>query len=135
MREGHDMVIVSRYARGAKSLDDDVMTRFGNWMFNRVVNLLHGGKFTDVMVIYRAYRTKLVYELGLDRDDPYRIPEKLFHTRISWEPLLSVRAARFRLRYAEIPGDEPPRVGGERKLQMWRWGAAYLWQMIFDLFA
>jgi len=133
MREGYDMVIVSRYARGARSLDDDLLTKFGNWMFNRVVNLLHGGKFTDVMVIYRAYRTKLVYELGLDKDDPYQVPEKLFHTRISWEPLLSVRAARARLKCAEIPGDEPPRIGGERKLQMWRWGASYLWQMIFDL--
>lgn len=133
MRAGYDLVIVSRYARGAKSLDDDVLTRFGNWMFNRIVNLLYAGRFTDVMVIYRAYRTSLVYELGLDRDEPYRWPEKLFHTRISWEPLLSVRAARRKIRWAEIPGDEPPRVGGERKLQMWRWGAAYLWQMIFDL--
>jgi glycosyltransferase involved in cell wall biosynthesis len=135
MREGYDMVIVSRYARGARSLDDDFLTKFGNWMFNRVVNLLHGGRFTDVMVIYRAYRTDLVRELGLLEDAPYRIPERLFRTRISWEPLLSVRAASRRLRCAEIPGDEPPRVGGERKLQMWRWGASYLWQMVWDLFA
>ncbi len=133
MREGYDMVIVSRYARGARSLDDDVLTKFGNWMFNRVVNLLHGGKYTDVMVIYRAYRTNLIEELELMGDGPYRIPEKLFHTRISWEPILSVRVARARLRCGEIPGDEPPRIGGERKLQMWRWGAAYLWQMIADL--
>ena len=94
--------------------------------------MLYGARYSDVMVIYRAYRTKLVYELGLDLDGPYRRPERLFGTRVSWEPLLSVRAARARLKIGEIPGDEPPRIGGERKLQMFRWGAAYLWQMLFD---
>lgn len=132
MEDGYDMVIVSRYARGAKSLDDDLMTKFGNWMFNRVVNLLHGARYTDVMVIYRAYRTRLAHDLGLIGDEAHRLPEKLFGTRISWEPLLSVRAARARLRIGEMPGDEPPRIGGERKLQPFRWGAAYLWQMLFD---
>jgi hypothetical protein len=46
--------------------------------------------------------------------------------------LLSVRAARRGLRVAEIPGDEPPRVGGERKLRIWRWGAAYFFQLFRD---
>jgi glycosyltransferase involved in cell wall biosynthesis len=133
MREGYDMVIVSRYARGARSEDDDLVTAFGNWMFNRVINLLHEGRFTDVMVMYRAFRTDLIRRLELDQDGPYRIPEKLFRTRISWEPLLSVRAARARARVSEIPGDEPPRLGGERKLQIVRWGSAYLWQVIADL--
>ena len=66
MKEGYDMVIVSRYARGAVSLDDDFMTRFGNWTYNRLINMIYGAKYTDVMVIYRAYRTQLAYELGLD---------------------------------------------------------------------
>ena len=134
MKKGYDMVIVSRYARGAKSDDDDILTGFGNWMFTTVTNLLHGGKFTDVMVMYRAYRTNLVHELGLYQDSPHRIPEKLFGTRISWEPLLSARAARYRLKLAEIPGDEPARIGGERKLQMWRWGAAYMFQIVTEIF-
>ncbi len=134
MKDGYDMVIASRYARGATSLDDDIMTRFGNWTYNRLVNMLYGARYTDVMVIYRAYRTDLIYELGLDVDIPHRRAEKLFGTRISWEPLLSVRAARARLKIGEIPGDEPPRIGGERKLQMFRWGAAYLYQILFDQF-
>ena len=88
MKKGYDMVIVSRYLKGAKSEDDDILTGFGNWMFTTVTNLLHGGKYTDVMVMYRAYRTSLVYELGLYKDDAHKLPEKLFGTRISWEPLL-----------------------------------------------
>ena len=130
--EGYDMVIASRYLPPAKSADDDWITAFGNWLFTRTVNLLHGGRYTDAMVIYRAYRTRLIRELELDQDRWYRTPEKLFGCRISWEPLLSARAARRQLKVAEIPGDEPPRVGGERKLRVLRWGASYYFQFLRD---
>ena len=132
MNEGYDMVIASRYLGPAQSQDDDWLTAFGNWLFTRTVNLLHGGRYTDVMVIYRAYRKQLIYDLELDRDDWHRTPEYLFGCRISWEPLLSARAARRRLRIAEIPGDEPARIGGERKLRIWRWGASYYYQFWRD---
>jgi hypothetical protein len=133
MKEGYDMVIASRYLGSAKSEDDDLLTGFGNWLFTRTVNLLHGGKYTDVMVIYRAYKKEIAYELGLDREDAHALSEKLFNTKISWEPLLSVRAAKAKLKVSEIPGDEPPRIGGERKLQIFRWGAAYYFQFIREL--
>jgi len=133
MRNGFDMVIASRYKGDAKSEDDDFVTGFGNWLFTRTVNFLHGGHYTDVMVIYRAYRKDIVCELGLDRDDAYALPEKLFHTNISWEPLLSVRAVKAKLKVGEIPGDEPPRIGGERKLQILQWGAAYYFQFWREL--
>jgi glycosyltransferase involved in cell wall biosynthesis len=130
--EGYDMVIASRYKPPARSADDDWITAFGNWLFTRTVNVLHGGRYTDAMVIYRAYRTRLVRELELDQDRWYRMPERLFGCRISWEPLLSVRAARRQLKVTEIPGDEPARVGGERKLRVLRWGASYYFQFIRD---
>lgn len=134
MKEGYDMVIVSRYLGSARSQDDDVITAFGNWLFTRTINLLHGGHYTDAMVIFRAYRKQLIHDLDLTRDDGYRLAEKLFRTRISWEPLLSVRAAKRKLRIAEIPGDEPPRIGGERKLKILQWGAAYYFQFIREVF-
>ncbi|MEI7431503.1 MAG: glycosyltransferase family 2 protein [Betaproteobacteria bacterium] len=134
MDEGYDMVIASRYLGPAHSDDDDVITSFGNWLFTRTVNILHGGKYTDAMVIYRAYRKQIIYDLGLDTDEAYQTPERLFRTKISWEPLLSVRAAKRRLKVTEIPGDEPPRIGGERKLQILRWGAAYYFQFIREVF-
>lgn len=133
MKEGYDMVIASRYLGDAKSHDDDAVTAFGNWLFTRTVNLLHGGRYTDVMVIFRAYRKDLVQELGLDQDEAYELPEKLFGTKISWEPLLSVRAAKQKLKVTEIPADEPARIGGERKLQVLKWGACYYFQFIREL--
>ena len=134
IKEGYDMVIASRYLGNAESEDDDMITGFGNWLFTRTVNLLHGGKYTDVMVIYRAYPKKLFYDLDMDKEESYKTPEWLFHTVLGCEPLISVRAAKRKLKITEIPGDEPPRVGGERKLQVWRWGAGYYFQFWRELF-
>ena len=129
VREGYDLVIGSRYGGGMRSEDDDLVTAFGNWLFTRTVNLLYGARYSDVMVIYRAFTRRLIYDLGLDRDDSYTLPERLFHTVISWEPLMSVRAAKRRKRIGEVPAGEPKRIGGTRKLQVLRWGAAYYFQI------
>ena len=134
IKDGYDMVIASRYLDGAKSEDDDLITGFGNWFFTKTVNLLYRAHYTDVMVIFRIYKTQLIYELDLDKDGAYTIPEKLFGCTVSWEPLLSVRAAKKKLRISEISADEPPRIGGERKLRIWKWGAAYYFQFLRDFF-
>jgi len=133
MEDGYDLVIGSRYLGNATSDDDDALTGFGNWLFTRTVNILHGASYTDAMVIYRAFRRGLIYELDLDKEDSYRLPEKLFHTVISWEPLMSVRAAKKKKQIGEVAVGEPPRIGGERKLQIWRWGAAYYFQFFREL--
>ncbi len=134
LKEGYDMVIVSRYKDGAKSYDDDAVTSFGNALFTTMINLLHGTHYTDAMVIFRAYRKNLIQELDLDKDESYEFEERLFKTNISWEPLLSIRAAKRGLKVADIPGDEPAREGGERKLQVMRWGAAYMWEVFREIF-
>ena len=134
LREGWDLVIASRYLPPAKSQDDDLLTAFGNWLFTRTVNLLHGGHYTDAMVIYRGFRRRLIEDLDLHLEESYRLPERLFATIISWEPLMSVRAAKRRLAVTEIPGDEPPRLGGQRKLRVIKWGAAYYFQFWWERF-
>jgi len=103
-------------------------------MFNKLINFFFRAKYTDAMVIFRAYRTNLIYELALDKDSSYR-PEKWFGTKVSWEPLLSIRGAKQRLKIAEIPGDEPPRIGGSRKLLPFRWGATFLMQIFIEFFS
>ena len=86
------------------------------------------------MVIFRIFKKELPLELDLFSDAGYARAEKLFSTRISWEPLMSVRAARANLKITEIASKEPPRIGGERKLQIWKWGAAYYFQFFRELF-
>ncbi len=133
MGEGYDMVVASRYYGGATSEDDDWLTAFGNWMFTTLINLLHKGPYTDAMGIYRAYRANLFYELDLHREESY-VTEKLLATVMGVEPLLSVRAAKRRLKIGEIAGPEPKRIGGQRKLLPFRWGGAYLLQVFREVF-
>jgi glycosyltransferase involved in cell wall biosynthesis len=133
MEDGYDMVIVSRYLGDAKSEDDDIITGFGNWMFTSLINLFHGGKYTDAMVMYRAFGKDLYYRLHLDRETTYW-PEKYLFTRICLMPILSIRAAKAGMKIGEIPGDEPKRIGGERKLQIVRWGLAYMLQVFTEKF-
>ncbi|MCM3881582.1 MAG: glycosyltransferase family 2 protein [Vicinamibacterales bacterium] len=130
---GRDMVIASRYLPPARSEDDDLLTGFGNWMFTTLINLCHGGRYTDAMGIYRAYRTSLFGQLDLDKESSYA-PETICGTVIGIEPLLSIRCAKKRLNVSEIPVSEPARMGGTRKLQMFRWGAAYLLQVFREMY-
>ena len=102
-------------------------------MFTTVINTLHGGRYTDAMGIFRGYRTALFRELDLDKEDSYA-PEKLLHTTIGIEPLLSIRCAKKRLRVSEIPVCEPKRIGGERKLQIVRCGGSYALQTFRELY-
>jgi glycosyltransferase involved in cell wall biosynthesis len=133
MAEGYDMVIGSRYLGGAKSEDDTPITAFGNWAFTRAINLLHGGRYTDAMTMYRAYRKDLYFDLGMNRDDGYDFCERFFNTIVGIEPLLSVRALKRHCKIAEVLALEPKRITGESKLQTFRWGACYALQVVREL--
>ena len=129
MKEGYDMVVASRYLEHAASQDDDFVTGIGNWVFTKLINLFFRGHYTDAIVIYRAYTKDLFYELNLHKDESYST-EKLLFTTIGIEPLLSMRCAKRKKRTGEIPVDEPERIGGDRKLQIIRWGGAYGLQIL-----
>ena len=134
MKEGHDMCIVSRYRGMACSENDNIITALGNWFFTKSVKFFYGGHITDVMGSFRAFKTKLIYDLDLDKDLSFYWPEKLFFTRLRWEPLLSVRALKSKLKIAEISGDEPLQIEGVKKDQFLRRGAAYYFQFLSEIF-
>jgi glycosyltransferase involved in cell wall biosynthesis len=117
VKEGYDLVIGSRYMPGAKSFDDTPITRLGNWGFTRLINVLFHGKFQDAMMGYRAYRKDAFLQLDLDS------PGLCFPTQGS------IQFARYGFRIAEVPSDEPRRLGGVRKAQNFKTGIE-LCQMI-----
>ena len=130
--EGYDMVIVSRYLGDAKSDDDDAATAFGNWMFTRIINFLFGGHYTDTLVGFRGYTLDAVRRMGL----PEMVSRSAFRARFprmnSWETGSTVRAARLGLKVADIPGDEPARIGGVRKMRIIRNGFGTVFQILYD---
>jgi len=129
-----DMYIMSRYLHWAKSEDDTPLTRLANRMLTGLVNLLFGGSYTDALVMYRAYRRWVPEKLGI-LDLRSARWERQVGRYISWEPMLSIRAAKAGLRVRELPGDEPARIGAKRpgwllpesRIHHFRSGMAFLW--------
>lgn len=101
MKEGYDMVIVSRYKNKAKSFDDTLVSAFGNWMFTSLVNLLFNANYTDVLGAYRAYKKDVFGRLGIE------IKRRPVETRVC------IRLAKRGFKVAEISGDEPKRISGK----------------------
>lgn len=127
------IIYASRYKNKLKSEDDDLITKFGNWLFTYLINLIFKSNLSDGMVIYRAFKTELIFELGLHEENSYRPFESIFSTRIGWEPLMSVRVAKYNVPFIEIPAKEPPRIAGERKLQIIRWGLCFFSQLFREI--
>ncbi|MBI5570915.1 MAG: glycosyltransferase family 2 protein [Desulfomonile tiedjei] len=117
IHEGYDMVIVSRYADGAKSYDDDCLTAIGNFVFTRMVNLRFGTTYTDVLVIFRAFRKDILNTITIDPDEDIDLQ-------------LSIKCGKTKLKVAEIPGDEPKRVAGVRKMKIMKTG----WELLRTLY-
>jgi len=116
---GFDMVIASRYACGAHSDDDTKITKLGNWLLTKLANILCRGRYTDALVMFRAYRREVIEKLGFLEETPkiHKLLQKVSGLT-SWEPPMSIRASKAGLRVAEIPLDEPKalRVRRQRTL-------------------
>jgi len=123
MEEGYDMVIVSRYAKDAKSEDDDLITAFGNWMFTRMTNFFFRAQYTDVLVMFRAFKKDLVERLSIPRED-----SPVFELQ------LAIKCAKGKMKVTDIPGNEPIRIGGVRKMRPLYNGFFVLYQIIKEWF-
>ncbi|OGG51096.1 hypothetical protein A2763_02025 [Candidatus Kaiserbacteria bacterium RIFCSPHIGHO2_01_FULL_54_36] len=123
VREGYDLVIASRYRDGAKSYDDDFVTRFGNWLFTAIINILFRAHYTDTLVGFRAYRRSAHNKLGLS-------------TRgLSWTAQQSIQFAKAGLTVTEVGVDEPARIGGVRKMRPLKTGLEILWVIVREFVA
>jgi glycosyltransferase involved in cell wall biosynthesis len=102
---GYDMVIASRFMRGARSEDDDkflfASRRWGNLLFTWLVNVLCRSRtyITDTINGYRAITRPAFNRLAPDAEG-YAI-----------EFQMSIRALQLRMRVLEIPTQESPRIG------------------------
>lgn len=114
IKKGYDFVIVSRYKDGARSYDDDFMTAIGNKMFTFMTNKLFKSSYSDVLVGFRAYRKELFAAINMDAEG------------LSWPVQAAIRFARNGYKIGEIPGNEPKRIGGQRKMKIFGTGMEIL---------
>jgi glycosyltransferase involved in cell wall biosynthesis len=102
---GYDMVIASRFMRGARSEDDDKFLlgsrRLGNLLFTWLANVLCRARthISDTINGYRAITRAAFVRLAPDAEG-YAI-----------ELQMSIRALQLGLRVLEIPTQESPRIG------------------------
>jgi glycosyltransferase involved in cell wall biosynthesis len=132
LRAGCDIVVASRYCGGARSDDDDAFTAVGNRVLTAIVNVLFRARFTDVMVGLRGYRRDAIERMNLPRMSEESALRRRWFYLNSWELGASIRAARLKLDVVEIPGTEPARIGGVRKLSIVRNGLGALGQIVSD---
>jgi len=98
--QGYDIVVASRYFGGRKSLDDDPMSRLANKVLTGMINFLFQSHLTDGIGMYKAFKRKHLYDLGIDshRDE---------HSEI----MLLTRGMRYGLKIMEIDSEEGARIG------------------------
>ena len=133
-RRGYDIVFASRYLPPAKSLDDGLITGFGNWFFNKAVQFIFSAQQTDLLGGYRAYKRSALLKMNM----PFQPNEGWMTARWdllnTWEVGAVIRAAKLGLAVKEIPGDEPKRIGGVSKVSVLGNGAAIVAQIGYEIF-
>ena len=121
---GYDMVIASRYLPGAKSEDDDAITAFGNWMFTKMINRAFSANYTDTLCMLRIWKKDLFYK-----------SENMRVERAGLEPVFCIKAAKLKLKVGEVPGDEPARIAGVRKMSPLLNGIGILLTILLEYFS
>jgi|KBSMisStandDraft_5_1062788.scaffolds.fasta_scaffold242555_2 glycosyltransferase involved in cell wall biosynthesis len=119
--DGYDFVVASRYKDGAKSYDDDALTRIGNWGFTRLTNLLFSTSYTDVLMGYRAFRKSAFMALK----------DNMTTTGLSWPLQADIQFVKHGFKVGEVGSDEPKRIGGERKMKPFKTG----WELLMVMLA
>jgi glycosyltransferase involved in cell wall biosynthesis len=98
MEQGMDMVIGSRALGTREKGSMTPPQRFGNWLSALLLKVLYGAKFTDLGP-FRAIRYDSLMALGM-RDRNY-----------GWTVEMQVKAARKKMKFAEVPVDYRRRIG------------------------
>lgn len=104
IKSGYDIVHINRFGKTSKSEDPGLITGFGNRMFTFLVNVFFGGHFGDCLDGFKIIKRNTILEL------------KLNAKRENYEQQICIRATKLGKKIFEIDGNEPKRIGGERKM-------------------
>lgn len=80
-----DFVFGSRYLHGNKSDDDTLLTKFGNFVFTKLISILFNFKTTDALFLYLFGKKHCFEELNLKEEDFKICTEALIKARSSYK--------------------------------------------------
>lgn len=118
IKEGYEIVHISRFGRNSISEDAGALDRFGNRMFTFLVNVFFGGHLTDALNGFRIIKREVMLDLRTDAQF------------LNIEQQICIRALKKKYEIYEIDGKEPKRIGGQRKMRPLIVGAQLSWQII-----
>ena len=104
MKKGYDQVIITRFGKTSINDDAGLIDGFGNKMFTFIANILFGGHLTDTLSSSRA----------ITRNAWNEIKFNAFKTDSTYQ--ICIRAMKKKQKMLEIDGNEPARIGSERKM-------------------
>jgi glycosyltransferase involved in cell wall biosynthesis len=118
LMEGADFAKGTRFIPGGGSNDISHLRRVGNYLLNRVVNVLYGTRYTDLCYGFNAFRREClsVMELQAGAVDGVDENTMLWGDGFEVETLINVRIAKAGLRVAEVPSFELSRRFGDSNL-------------------
>jgi glycosyltransferase involved in cell wall biosynthesis len=102
---GADFVKGSRFLQGGGTADMSGLRRAGNWFFTKLVQVVHGGKYSDLCYGYNAFWARVLPSLKLDGDG------------FEIETVMNIRALRTGLKVVEVASFEQLRIHGESNLR------------------
>lgn len=120
IKEGYDMVYISRFGKISTSEDADqyFYGHFGNKLFTFLVNVFFGGHYSDALNGFRIFRRDAWENLKADAQN------------LDIDQQTYILALKKKYKVFEIDGNEPKRIGGIRKMRPLITGANLSWQII-----
>lgn len=107
---------------GSRFLGKNKGMRFINFIANKgltmVTNVIYGAKITDMETCYKLVRASIIKEISLRAN------------RFDFEPEITAKILKKRVRFMEIPIDYSGRTHKEGKKIGWKDGVQALWSLI-----
>lgn len=120
--ENKQIIFGSRYEKNAKSLDDDLITRFGNYCFTFLGNLFFSLKITDLLFTYIVAEKKTFEQMNLKSNDYCLCVE------------IPIKSKKMNFSYSTYPCIERKRLAGKKKVKAFKDGLEILLSMIKSFF-
>ena len=117
-----DYVFASRYLNNGGSEDDTIITKFGNYFFSTLGNILFSLKISDILFTFILGKKKSFQSLDLKSNDFCLCVE------------IPINAKRANQKYFQIPSKERKRIAGKKKVNEFRDGFKILIFMIQKFF-
>lgn len=122
LKQKYQIIFGSRYEKNAKSYDDDIITRIGNFGFTLVGNLLFSLKISDILFTYIVAEKQIMEKMDLKSNDYCLCTE------------IPLKSKKMNLKYATHPCIERKRFAGKKKVKAFKDGLKILFSLIKNFF-